>query len=255
MPELPEVETFARSIAGGVGGEALVSSTSSGLRYVKESVCEVEDIAPGTVIEGYRRHGKALFLKLSSGRWLYIHFGMSGRPLVFDGDEPPYTRLRLDFEGRSLSVQDPRRLGGVGVLDSPEDYLLPRRRGPDALSVGREELLSRLKGGRAVKAALMDQSLIAGVGNLYADEVLFQAAVLPRRRVDSLHEEERAAVHEWIGRALRASLDAGTDLSRLPEGMMLRVRSKDGTCPRCLIPWSVGTVGGRTSYFCEGCQR
>lgn len=254
MPELPEVETFARTIDEGVRGEPIVSASSSGLRYVKESVCDVEAIDPGTSIEGYRRHGKALFLQLSSGQWLYIHFGMSGRPLVFDGEEPPYTRLRLDFEGRSLSVQDPRRLGGVGVLRSPEDYLLPRRRGPDALSVSSEEFLPRLRGGRAVKAALMDQSLVSGVGNLYADEVLFQAEVLPQRRADSLREEERANIHGWIGRALRASLDAGTDFSRLPEGMMLRERFRGGSCPRCHLPWEIATVGGRTSYFCPGCQ-
>ncbi len=254
MPELPEVETFARSIVNAVGGRNVENAASSGLPYCRESVGTVEELLPGKVVTGYRRHGKALFLELSGGLWLYIHFGMSGRPLAFHGDEPPYTRLRIDADGTSVAIQDPRRLGGVGVIRSPDSFVSSRRRGPDALAVSEEEFLSRLKGRRAVKAALLDQSLVCGVGNLYADEVLFQNRILPVRRVDELDDDEKRGVFHWMGKALNASLDVGTDFSLLPEGMMLRDRAKDARCPNCGETWSTATVGGRTSYFCAVCQ-
>lgn len=254
MPELPEVETFAREIIAAVGGRRIDAAACSGLPYCRESVGLVEETVPGNIVTGYRRHGKALFLQLSDGLWLYVHFGMSGRPLAFDGDEPPYTRLRIDADGSRIAVQDPRRLGGVGVIRSPDEFLSSRRRGPDALSVTEDEFLRRFKGRRAVKAALLDQSLVCGVGNLYADEVLFQNRILPARRVDELDDEEKRGIFLWIGKALRASLDVGTDFSRLPQGMMLRDRSKGSACPDCGEVWSTATVGGRTSYFCRLCQ-
>ena len=254
MPELPEVETFARDIIATVGGRTIDVATCSGLPYCRESVGVVEDLVPGNIVTGYRRHGKALFLQLSEGLWLYLHFGMSGRPLTFVGDEPPYTRLRMDAEGTSVAIQDPRRLGGVGVIRSPDGFISSRRRGPDALSISEDEFLLRLKGKRAVKAALLDQSLVCGVGNLYADEVLFQNRILPGRRVDELDDDEKRGIFLWMGKALRASLDVGTDFSLLPEGMMLRDRSKGSACPNCGESWSTATVGGRTSYFCPLCQ-
>lgn len=254
MPELPEVETYRRRIMDGAMGRKVMHARLDGIRVLPESLADVEGSLRGRTIVGSQRNGKSLFLALDDGRWLYIHFGMSGEPVFFHGREPRFTRLALHFPDRNLAICWQRRLGAVAVLEDFREFLAARRRGPDALECPWGEFHAGFHGKRAVKSLLLDQSFVSGVGNLYADEMLFQNRILPQRTAASLTEEEVRGLYESMGKILRLSIRLETDFSRFPSGMMLGVRSRGSSCPRCHQPWTTSKVGGRTSFHCLQCQ-
>jgi formamidopyrimidine-DNA glycosylase len=213
----------------------------------------------GRPIAGARRRGKLLLLDVADVHVLGLRFGMTGRLLVDDRaaidrleysssrDEPAWDRFGLRFDGGgSLVLRDPRRLGGV-ELDPAEQAL-----GPDAFEVKPAELRRRvLVGDVAVKARLLDQARIAGVGNLIADETLWRAKIDPARAAGSLDEAEAARLLRTLRRVLADFLaDGGSHTGRLH---VARVRG--GTCPRCGTPLARRQVGGRTTYSCPRDQR
>jgi formamidopyrimidine-DNA glycosylase len=149
-----------------------------------------------------------------------------------------------------------RKLGGAWLAhDRNEAAAILGPLGPDALGLRRREfldLLARRRGG--IKAVLMDQGFVAGVGNLLADEALWQAHIHPRRRIESLTEEERIRVHEAIQKVLRESVRLYDFVPR-KRSWLLHVRGRPGAlCPRCGTPLARTVAGGRTTYFCPRCQ-
>lgn len=196
MPELPDVEICKRyvdstalhqSIASAeVLDDALLDGTSASA---------VRQALRGTSFEETRRHGKHLFVRRSSARWLGLHFGMSGELTYYerDGGASEYEYFRVDFEnGYRLALVIPRKLGRVRLLDDPDAFVAEKELGPDALGLDVETFAARLEDRRGmIKSALMDQTVIAGLGNIYADEVLFQAGIHPKTRVQALDEDAR----------------------------------------------------------------
>jgi len=149
-----------------------------------------------------------------------------------------------------------RKLGGVWLAhDEAELKDLIGDLGPDALDVSRQEFLDRLSRRRGgVKAALMDQRFVAGVGNLLADEVLWQARIHPRRRIEDLDAASRARLFRTLHRVMRVAVDEFDYLSR--KGWLNHVRGEpDARCPRCRTPLSRTRAAGRTTYLCPACQR
>lgn len=215
-------------------------------------------ILPGLRFTAARRRGKLLLVD-TDGPVLAMHLGMSGRilidgeaagdPLLYaaNGDNPAWRRFGLKFaDGGTLYLRDPRRLGAV-ELDPDEDRL-----GPDASSVKLayvRELLSRSRA--PVKAVLMDQSRIAGLGNLLTDEVLFRAGVDPARTSDSLDDAEQRAVARAIGTTIRTLGRRGGSHT----GDHMVARTPGAYCPRDGAPMLRRTVGGRTTYSCSRHQR
>lgn len=207
-----------------------------------------------------RRIGKLLLLDLEgTGQTLGLRFGLSGR-LVVDGvmgmvdmqysplgDVPRWVRFGLDFaDGGHLRINDPRHFGGV-ELDPDEGRL-----GPDALGLTAEELRRALAGTRMpLKTRLMDQSRIAGVGNLIADEVLWRAGFAPTRPSGSLSPEEVDCLH----RELRATVDDLIRTGGSHTGQHVPARVRGGSCPRDATPLRREAVGGRTTYWCPQHQR
>jgi formamidopyrimidine-DNA glycosylase len=212
----------------------------------------------GQAVTGTRRVGKLLLLD-TDGPTLGLRFGMSGRLLV-DGagpiekleyssgrDEPVWVRFALRFDGGGdLRVVDPRRLGGV-QLDAGSSHL-----GTDALAIKETQLRAALAASRApVKAWLLDQSRIAGIGNLLADEILWRAGLDPARPARSLEPREVTALHRHIGRTIRQlSIRGGSHTGDL---QVARVRG--ATCPKDGSPLQRRTIGGRTTYSCPQHQR
>ena len=212
----------------------------------------------GQEITGTRRVGKLLLLD-TDGPTLGLRFGMTGRLLV-DGegpiekleyssrrDEPVWVRFALRFEGGGdLRMVDPRRLGGV-QLDAGSDHL-----GTDALAIKETQLRAALAASRApVKAWLLDQSRVAGIGNLLADEILWRAGIDPARPGRSLTTREATALHRHIGRTIRQlSIRGGSHTGDL---QVARVRG--ATCPKDGAPLQRRTIGGRTTYSCPEHQR
>ncbi|CAN5174450.1 formamidopyrimidine-DNA glycosylase [soil metagenome] len=213
----------------------------------------------GTSFVAARRIGKLLLLDTEGRGTLGVRFGMTGRLLV-DGlagvgqllycsprEEPAWDRLRLVFaDGGDLVVRDPRRLGGV-FLDPDESRL-----GVDAAAITRAGLARVLaESGAPLKARLLDQSRLAGVGNLIADEVLFRAGLDPARPAGTLAPAETRRLH----RHLRQTVDDLIERGGSHTGALVPMRSPGGICPRDGTPLQRRTIGGRTTWSCPRHQR
>jgi formamidopyrimidine-DNA glycosylase len=267
VPELPEVEAY-RQLAESVVGRTVVGVDAPDPWYLKGGLqaADVETALIGRRITAARRRGKLLLLDTGDGGpTLGLRFGMTGR-LVVDGvpgvdallyssdaDRPAWDRFRLTFSARrgrtsnrSLVVRDPRRLGGV-ELDPNEARL-----GPDAMSLGAAELRRALGESAApLKARLLDQSRVAGVGNLIADEVLWRAGLDPARSAGSLADAEVRR----LARVLRATLEELIARGGSHTGDLMIARLPGGRCPRDGALLSRRTVGGRTTWSCPKHQR
>jgi formamidopyrimidine-DNA glycosylase len=179
-----------------------------------------------------------------------------------DAAAPPYGRVRFDFEGGGhLAYLNRRMLGRVGLAGDADEFIQAEQLGPDALDPafdlgGFERALAGRR--RDVKSVLMDQSVVAGVGNIYADEILFQARLHPRTPIALLDQHQRAALFAQIKAVLDTAIRYGAGaerlLERLPENYLLPQRDKGGKCPRCGAALATLKSGGRTSYFCPRCQ-
>lgn len=218
----------------------------------KVSAKDLEDALVGKQFHCALRHGKRLFLKLHNSLWLALHLGLTGSMIYLEhgAKEPSHTRLRISFEnGNSLAFDDPRIFGEVGLTKSPEAFLVERKIGPDALQLDREGFLKIMSGRKGlIKPALLNQSLIAGLGNLYADEALFQAGICPKTR--GLNSVQLAVLFSSIQEVLRTALSTHADLEKLPDSYLLPHRHPGGTCPRDGALLCREKIGGRTSYFC-----
>jgi formamidopyrimidine-DNA glycosylase len=204
------------------------------------------------------RHGKHLFLPLNSGFVLMLHFGMTGYLSAYKGrDDPEYAYLTVRFDdGYSLSYVIKRMLGAVALADSVEEYLRENDLGPDALDVSPDQLAQIVAGGRgAVKTTLMNQSRIAGLGNIYTDEILFHARIDPRRECDDLTSEDTKEIHRQIARVCDVAVRAHARPERMPDSFLITHRSPEDSCPRCGGSVAKVTLSGRSTYLCPQCQR
>jgi len=260
VPELPEVEAY-RQLAEQALGRMVSTVRVTDPRFVRGPS------GPAALVGALRqhrfvaarRHGKLLVLDLDSGHRLGLHFGMTGRLLVdgtpgvdgllYSSDRglPVWDRLIVGLaDGGSLVVSDPRLLGGAS-LDPDEQRL-----GPDARSVTPAELRRALAGSAsALKARLLDQAKLAGVGNLMADELLWRASLAPGRRAGSLSPaEQRRLLHH-----LRATVELLMARGGSHMGDLMAERHPGGRCPRDGAGLRRSTIGGRTSWWCPAHQR
>jgi formamidopyrimidine-DNA glycosylase len=257
MPELPDVEGFRGVIGRHAVGHRIerVDVADAGvLRGV--TARQLSDRLRGRRFEEPERHGKWLIAR-TDGPTLLMHFGMTGS-LEWLGSGAPwgrYDRVVFVTDAGELHYSDMRKLQGIRLAESPceVDQVLARL-GPDALEVGREEL-SRLLSGRraAIKVTLMDQQVLAGLGNLLVDEILWRARVHPRRPAGSLSPQEQDRLHRQMRRVLRDSIRA----ARVPPkaSWLTGVRDQQNPrCPRCRTPLCRDRIGGRTTVWCPHCQ-
>ncbi len=257
MPELPEVERARALIAERALGRRIAAVDDSDTYVCRpHAPGELSTALVGRSLTEANRIGKAMWLETDGGPALGLHLGMAGRIVVDDasaGDPAPYDgapvlwdRFTLSFEdGGRLVLRDKRRLGRA-VLDPDLSRL-----GPDAAEVGREAFRARVgRGTLPIKARLLDQRAIAGVGNLLADEALWRARLSPRRpagelslpELDRLRREVRAATRDAIR-------DGGAHTGRI-----IPFRRVGARCPRCGAEMARATVGGRTTFWCPVCQ-
>jgi formamidopyrimidine-DNA glycosylase len=265
MPELPDVELYRRYLDEHALGRTIARVAVNDARILGELAASafVARLS-GNRFEESRRHGKHLLVRLRRDGWLTLHFGMTGGLVHFRdaADDPPYDRVRFDFAGGDhLAYVNRRMLGRVGLAADADAFIRDEQLGPDALDPAFDlpAFARALRGRRRdVKSVLMDQALIAGIGNIYADEILFQARLHPKAPVTSLGERERALLFEQIKAVLTTAIDCGAGaeqlLERLPDDYLLPQREKDGKCPRCGAKIATLKAAGRTAYFCPRCQ-
>jgi formamidopyrimidine-DNA glycosylase len=271
VPELPEVETIRRQIEPAIEGRVLKQIKIRDPRWCEPlAPTEIADAVERRVIEAVSRRGKYLIFEFEDEVYLLMHLRMTGTILIDPPDDPRYERVRLYFSGgRTLHFCDPRRFGtGQLVLGGRAlDDFLAERLGIEPL--GDELTGARLRalaaGRRApIKAFLLDQRRIAGVGNIYADEALFRAHIHPLRPAGSLSRTQYELLAQTVRDSLTAGLDAGgatIDDFRHPDGVSgafqneflvhLRKGEPCVNCGRTIVKF---VAAGRGTYACEHCQ-
>ena len=256
MPELPDVEGYRRFFERYALGKAIKGvSVDTGI---------LRNSTPQGL--GKSLHGRHFGRPVRHGKWLrcptdrpvlLLHFGMTGE-LVWSGDEPQrheHDRLFIELTDGELRYRNMRKLGGVWIARherEADDIIGPI--GPDAYDVSKGEFLESLDKRRgSIKATLMNQRFVAGLGNLTVDEVLWQARIAPRRSVASLGDRDREVVHAKVRKVLEESIRVGRVPAR--KNWITGARSGDEpSCPRCSRGLNRTRVGGRTSYWCASCQ-
>jgi formamidopyrimidine-DNA glycosylase len=258
MPDLPDVEVFRRRLArGGLHREIERVEVRDPIVLRGVGRDRLRRTLQGNELTSTRRHGKHLFAS-TDGVWLVEHFGMTGylERLRADDAPPRHTRLVLHFtDGASMAYVDQRRIGSIGLTDDPGEFVAAEGLGPDALGVTEStlrELLASRRGG--LKSALMDQELIAGIGNIYSDEILFQARLHPTTAARGLDGSERRRLHRQLRRVLSLAIDRHADPTRLPPGWLLRHREDGTRCPRRNGTIRQLRLGGRGAFYCPSCQ-
>ena len=207
----------------------------------------------GQAFEATHRHGKHLFVQYANPGWLALHFGMTGTPCYYaNGDHPDYSHVRIYLEnGHCLALVCPRKFARVRLIDDPAAFVDAKNLGPDVRRVDFETFCERFDGRRGtIKGALLDQSLLAGLGNIYADEVLYQVGVHPRTKAKHLDGDTLRAMYDAMHRIIDAAVAADADPTAMPpERFMLPHRYSDERCPETGVPLHTETVSGRTAYF------
>jgi len=260
MPELPEVETFKRYLDS-TSLHQRITGVEVQDAYVLKGISarELTRYLKGRRFENSHRHGKHLFVHAGNELWLRLHFGMTGSLEYLKHDEAAPKTARVIFRfatNRRLAFDDQRKFGEIELIEDVDEFLQTRDIGPDALEIGLSQFKAIVGNRRgAVKAILLNQQLIAGIGNLYADEILFRAGMHPATEAASLTETDLRRLFRATRYVLGKAIALKTDFNRLPKSWLLTHRGKRGRCPRCGGALKSATIGGRTSWFCTHCQK
>lgn len=269
MPELPEVETTVRALRQPLVGQTIVDVQTSWPRHIATpDINELHFRIQGRKVESIHRRAKYIVISLSEGETLIVHLKMSGHLAVFDQSEPSHRHVHTRFileSGKELRFRDQRKFGRIYLVKDSDQILAGL--GPEPLEpeFTVAELQQRLSGRkRALKPLLLDQSFVAGIGNIYANEALFYAGISPTRHAHTLSSSECAALHGAIQRALNLGLvngGASIDLYRKPDGSKgnmqneFVVHNREGQpCVQCGAMVQRMVINSRSTYYCPRCQ-
>lgn len=252
MPELPSVEIFKKYFdktslhqlitkVNVISPEILVETSSRQIKKAMEGHEFIDSI----------RYGKYLFGKLDNGLFLTMHFGMTGYLHYDNQNSSKYPRLLIKFSGGNyLAFDDARKFGKLSLTPDPEEFIESKGLGPDALEVNFEDFQKIFKSRKGmIKPLLLNQNLLAGIGNLYADEILYQSGVHPVTRANLLDKQEWEQIFQNMKKVLQKAIECNDNIKSLPESYLLPHRHKGGECPEGEKLETI-TVGGRTTFLC-----
>lgn len=260
MPELPDVTYFKRCIDRTVLHKKITALHCGDERVFKNMNCQ----GLGRVLKGERfietkRYGKFLIINLAdSGKKLVLHFGMTGNISYLEGEakteeEKKYSQLTIEFDDESrLFWINKRLLGSVYLVDNIDEIATIKEMGPDALELSESLFLKLLSDHerKNIKAFFMDQKDIAGLGNEYSNELLFQAGIDPHRKIRDLSKSERKKIHKVMRDVLGQAIKIGVPAKPLPDEWLLAHRD-DMTCPKNVKHnLKKETIAGRTAIYC-----
>ena len=262
MPELPDVEIFRQYM------------NSTALHQKIDNVQVMDDALLGDVssrslqmqlkdqqFESTKRHGKYLFAETDESDWLVLHFGMTGFLKYYkkNNESPAHTRVRFDFSnGYHLDYDCQRKLGFIDLVPNVDNYIQKKDLGIDPyktpLDLGTlKELLKGRRG--SIKSFLMNQSIIAGIGNIYSDEILFHAKVHPKSEAAKVDDAALKSMLHWLQKVCDTAIEQKADPSRLPDSYLLPHREEGATCPHCQHKIAKATISGRSAYYCTHHQK
>jgi len=270
MPELPEAETIARRLDRELSGRTLGEVHLNRPDVVHGNPTPLCELLPNRRVRRVRRRAKRIVFELSRDQGLVFHLGMSGRLTITEVDEPiedhTHLRIRIKGVGRELRFRDPRRFGGVWVLPGT-DHPAGRKLGPvgpEPLELSAGRFCGLLQRSRRIKALLLDQRIIAGLGNIYCDEALHTAGVHPMARADNLDDETARALLRAVKATLRKAIRHGGSTLvdyRSADGQpgsfqkLHRVYGREGKpCSTCRTRIERIEVAGRSTFICPTCQ-
>ncbi len=262
MPELPEVETVVRSVKPHILGKKIEAASFRSHRVTRADHEQTSQALTGATITDVRRRGKQILIDLDRGL-LYVHLGMTGK-LLWNAPPTKYTRAQLQFEDGLLLYDDTRMFGRVEYFPVVPDML--SRVGPDALTISFEEFHARLKRHKGrIKAVLLNQSFLAGVGNIYADESLFAAGVHPKTATQRLSKIRAQRLHGHLLEILESAIQhRGSSIADYVDSQGERgsyqqrhnVYGRKGkACSRCGAVIRRIVLAQRGTHFCPRCQR
>ncbi len=258
MPELSEVETFKKYFDKTSLNHVIKEVKIRDERILKVSKEIFAKALKNKKFQETIRHGKYLLIKIDP-QYLIMHFGMTGDLEYFENatDEPKYTKVLFQFtNGHFLSYISQRMFGHLDLTNSLEDFLDKKNLGPDAYKMSYDDYKTTLGRRSAImKSALLNQSIFAGIGNIYSDEILFQSKLNPKRKINTLDENELKELFQNIKKVLQYGIDFKGELENYSKDLLIPHRSKDGECPTCESRIERYEISGRHGFFCPKCQK
>lgn len=258
MPELPEIALFKQYVDSTALHKKIAQLSFPDASILQAPKSDFEKALTGKELEETKRLGKYLLIRISGGKWLVFHFGMTGKLEYYQNQETPkYTKMLLSFEnGYHLAYSCRRKLGKIFLAESFEEFQKEHDLGQDALELSEKQFLKLLedKGG-SIKGALTDQHLLAGIGNVYSDEMLYQCEIHPKFKTDNISEAEKKDLYKKMKEVLKMAIDKDGERSEFPEDYLIRHRKEGDDCPKCSGKIKKIKVSGRSTYFCPSCQK
>lgn len=259
MPELPDVELIKRRCEGKIINKKIENVCRIDTKVVKPDENVLSENLVGHSFSKILRHGKHMFIELNDETYLLMHFGMTGEIVFYTkySEEPQHTSLRIDFEDESsFSYTCVRRLGKIDLIDDVDDYISDQSLGKDALTYTEKEFTNFLKNKRgSVKGALMDQNSIAGIGNIYSDEIMYHAGIHPGKRVNDLSDKAIRNIYSTMKKVLQTAIDFDAEPGKMPDNYLIRRRKEGENCGICDGKIVKKKISGRSSYFCTKHQK
>lgn len=257
MPELPEVETYKIYVESYSLDQEIDDVIIRDERVLEVSKKIFKKSLIGKSFISVKRHGKYLFIELNP-IFLIFHFGMSGDVAFFKNkkEEPKHSRLLFKFKnGCFFSYISQRMFGRVNLTENLDQFINMKRLGPDAYTMNFNQFKRTINKKSAIlKNALMNQQIVAGIGNIYSDEILFQAKIHPKTKINVLNEDQLEILFKAIKNVLKVRIDKKGELSTYPQDFLIPHRDKDETCPICDSNIQIYEISQRHGFFCPKCQ-
>ncbi len=259
MPELPEVNECRLSLDAGLKGQTIQNVEILDGKIIR--FCNPEEfrlLFKDFSIGNVSQHGKYIFIQGRQDLWMVMHLGMTGKVFFQDPgtDIPRFSRIAFYLNnGSILYYSSMRKLGFVAFTRDKDRFIADRKLGPHVLDISLEQFLERLARRKGpIKSILLNQSFVSGIGNLYADEALFQTGIHPRELCTDLSKSLQSSLYMNIIEIMRLSIQYHTDFSLLDPRYLLHDRKGRAACPRCGHPLQRIQAAGRTSVYCPTCQ-
>lgn len=258
MPELPEIANFKTFLEETVLNKEIVEVEFPETKLLQAPQSDFKKALLNKKFKGSKQLGKYLFLETNSKKNLVFHFGMTGKFEYFQHNETPkHTHLLITFKDHShLAFVCVRKLGKIYLADGVESFQEEHSLGKHALDITDKEfreILQKKRGG--IKSLLTDQHLISGIGNVYADEILFQSRVHPKTKVEKLSEKDGDKLFQKMNVVLKTAIKKEGERSEFPSNYLSHSRKEGASCPNCSGKIKMIKVSGRSTYFCPECQK
>lgn len=257
MPELPDVEVFRQYAEKNALNQEIEKVTVDEPKIAETDESQLDQGLKGRELIRAERLGKYLLMPTNKETILVMHFGMTGWLEYKQGEKHQHTRASLIFSnGYALNFINPRKLGRISLFSSLDTFQKEKKVGKDALAIKLEEfqdLIRKKKG--TLKSFLMNQSIIAGIGNIYSDEILFQAGMNPKKQISELEDYQHMALFQSMKEVLHKAIEHNADPENMPPSFIIPRRKEGEKCPACDGEVKKEKVSGRGFYYCPNCQK